>query len=334
MVVIAVALLGAATAAAGPGHSRSPFIESANRDPAEVWAVGDGADGSSESIAVSRMIARSKPDRFLYLGDVYPAGTAADFATKYEPSYGRLAAITAPTLGNHEAGNIEVGYDPYWRSVHGQTPPSFYAFRIAGWKILSLNSEIDHSPGSPQLRWLERKVSGPGNCRIAFWHRPRFNAGRHGGDASVESFWDTLGGHARLVVNGHDHNMQRQAGTNGIVQLISGAGGDKQYPLETEYAGLRFGNDASPGALRLRLRPQRLRYAFVDVSGQVLDSGMRHCRRGRGPQAPATATKPSTASRRLLGGFVACKATVPFGSGRRVHGPLGANSPGSLSVTR
>ena len=281
IVVIAIALLGAAIAAGGAGHPRTPFISSANRDPAEVWAVGDGADGSPESYAVARMIAGSKPDRFLYLGDVYPAGTAEDFATRYEPSYGRLAKITAPTLGNHEADNVEAGYDPYWRAVHGQTPPSYYAFRIAGWKILSLNSEIDHSPDSPQLQWLERKVRGPGNCRIAFWHRPRFNAGEHSGDDSIESFWDALGGRAKLVLNGHDHNMQRQAGRDGIVQLISGAGGDKQYPLDPDYPGLRFASDASPGALRLRLRPGQVRFAFVDVDGQVLDSGSRHCRRKR-----------------------------------------------------
>ena len=82
IVVIAIALIGAAIAAGGSGHPRTPFISSANRDPAEVWAVGDGADGSPESYAVARMIAGSKPDRFLYLGDVYPAGTAEDFATR------------------------------------------------------------------------------------------------------------------------------------------------------------------------------------------------------------------------------------------------------------
>ena len=95
--VIVIALIGAAIAAGGSGHPRTPFISSANRDPAEVWAVGDGADGSPESYAVARMIAGSKPDRFLYLGDVYPAGTAEDFATRYEPSYGRLATSGPPT---------------------------------------------------------------------------------------------------------------------------------------------------------------------------------------------------------------------------------------------
>lgn len=281
VIVVAIGPAGSVRATGDPGGERAAFIAPVDRDRAEVWAVGDGADGSDESIAVARMIARSQPDRFLYLGDVYPRGTAADFAERYEPSYGRLAAITAPTIGNHEDGNRAVGYDPYWRAAHGRTPPGYYAFRVAGWKIISLNSQIDHDRGSPQIEWLQRRLRGPGNCRIAFWHRPRFNAGTNhtGGDAGIADLWDALQGEARLVINGHEHNMQRQAPTQGIVQLISGAGGDRQYGLDRGYPGLRFADNSTPGALRLRLAPRRARFAFVAVDGRVLDSGTRHCKR-------------------------------------------------------
>jgi hypothetical protein len=279
---LAVTLTAAAFASGGAERAGSgSFVPSSDKARADIWAVGDGADGSSESFDVAKMIARAKPDRFLYLGDVYPKGTAADFAERYEPTYGRLATITAPTIGNHEADNREIGYDPYWRAIHGRTPPSYYAFRIAGWKILSLDSEIDHSPDSPQLRWLQRKVRGPGNCRIAFWHRPWLNAGTtHPGAGSMASFWDVLQDHARLIVNGHEHNMQRQASTQGMVQLIAGSGGNDQYPLDRSYPRLRFGNDTSPGALRLRLKPRSVRFAFVDAEGRVLDSGTSRCRPG------------------------------------------------------
>lgn len=279
-VVVALAIAGlVAFGGDGADSSSSSFVPSSGAKRAEIWAVGDGADGSPESYAVATMIARAKPDRFLYLGDVYPEGTAADFAERYEPTYGRVAAITAPTIGNHEADNRQYGYDPYWRAIHGRTPPSHYAFRVAGWKILSLNSESDHSPGSPQLRWLRRQVRGPGNCRIAFWHRPWLNAGtKHSGADDVKSFWDALQGHARLVLNGHEHNMQRHSPTQGMVELVAGSGGNEQYPLDRSYPGLRFGNDTSPGALRLRLTPRRARFAFVATSGRVLDTGTRRCR--------------------------------------------------------
>lgn len=279
-VAVVVALSIAALAVGGGDRTdSSSFVPSSDEKRAEIWAVGDGADGSPESYAVAKMIARAEPDRFLYLGDVYPKGTAADFAERYEPTYGRVAAVTAPTIGNHEAGNRQYGYDPYWRAIRGRTPPDYYAFRVAGWKILSLNSEVDHSPGSPQLRWLRRKVRGPGNCRIAFWHRPWLNAGTTHPDAGgVESIWDALQGHARLVLNGHEHNMQRHSPTQGMVELVAGSGGNDQYPLDRSDPGLRFGNDTSPGALRLRLTPRRVRFDFVATSGRVLDTGTRRCR--------------------------------------------------------
>jgi hypothetical protein len=281
-VAIAVALSAMLFASGAAERAGAAFIPSSSQNRAEVWAVGDGADGSAEGMAVAKMIARAEADRFLYLGDVYPRGTAADFATNYQSTYGRLAPITAPTMGNHEADNRDVGYDPYWRAVHGQTPPDYYAFRIAGWKIISLNSEADHEQGSQQVRWLRRKASGPGDCRIAFWHRPRFNAGMShpGGDEGIASLWNALQGQARLVLNGHEHSMQRQAPRQGIVQLISGAGGNESDAgIDRDYPGLRFGNATSYGALRLRLTRHRARFAFVTTDGRVLDSGTRRCKR-------------------------------------------------------
>ena len=70
-----------------------------------IWAVGDGADGGSQGKQVARMIRADRPDRFLYLGDVYERGTAAEFRRNYSPVYGALNRITSPTPGNHEWGN-------------------------------------------------------------------------------------------------------------------------------------------------------------------------------------------------------------------------------------
>jgi len=79
---------------------------------ATLWAAGDGANGSAPSKAVAAMIARDRPDRFLYLGDVYPVGSADAFRTAYDPVYGRLAKRTAPTPGNHDWGLRAQGYFP------------------------------------------------------------------------------------------------------------------------------------------------------------------------------------------------------------------------------
>lgn len=253
---------------------------------AVVWAVGDGADGGAAARAVAELVRAGPVDRFLYLGDVYGPrllgmlrgdGAAADFRTRYAPVYGALAPRTAPTPGNHEWPQRSDGYEPYWRKVMGRTPPAYYGFWIAGWQILSLNSEAPHDRGSPQLRWLARQVARPGTCRLAFWHRPRFSAGRHGDQPDVAPLWHRLRGRAALVVNGHDHGMQRLRPIDGITSLVSGAGGHGLYRLHPD-PRRAFGDDRTYGALRIDLRPGHARLRFVAAGGRVLDSSAVRCR--------------------------------------------------------
>ena len=293
------ALLGALAAAAivlvavAPWDSAPPIHEPTGGEVpsgpsrrAVVWAVGDGADGGSAGRAVAELVRAGPVDRFLYLGDVYgpqPAGllrgdgTAADYRTRYAPLYGALARRTAPTPGNHEWPQRGGGYEPYWRRVMGATPPAYYSFTIAGWQVLSLNSEAPHGRGSRQVRWLARQVARPGTCRLAFWHRPRFSAGRHGDQADIAPLWDALRGRATLVLNGHDHDMQRLRPVDGITEIVSGAGGHGLYRLHRDRR-LAFGDDRTYGALRIDLRPGRARLRFVASDGRVLDSSVVRCR--------------------------------------------------------
>ena len=245
--------------------------------PAVVWAVGDGADGSAIARRLARRIERDRPDAFLYLGDVYPSGTAEDYARNYEPAYGRLAPITWPTPGNHEWWAREEGYYPYWRP-HGRAKP-WYRFRLGGWELLSLNSETSHGPGSRQLRWLERAVgSAAGTCRVAFWHRPRFSADSVHGDATdVAPFWRALRGHARLVLNGHGHLMMRYRRRAGLTEYVAGSGGQVLYSLRQD-SRLAFARSHQTGALRLKLSPGRATLEFRDADGALLDRSRATCR--------------------------------------------------------
>ena len=257
-------------------------VASINRPRAVVWAVGDGGTDSPQASRLASSIARAGADRLLYLGDVYPEGTRADFEENYAPNYGRLAARTAPTPGNHDAPMADQGYYPYWERALGAALRPYYAFRVSGWQILSLSSveEIDHDRGSPQLRWLDRTLAPGGNCRIAFWHRPRFSAGTEHGDVPhVAPLWNALKGHARIVLNGHEHNMQRFRPRAGITEFVSGSGGASLYRVVESDPRLRFSNDSRYGALRLKLRRRRADYSFVTSSGRVLDKGTITCRR-------------------------------------------------------
>jgi hypothetical protein len=255
------------------------FVRSDARRSTTVWAIGDGPDGGSAAAGVARLIKRSKVDRMLYLGDVYDDGTASEFAQNYDPLYGTLGKRTAPTPGNHDWPNHPEGYDPYWQRKQGDKVQHYYSFEAGGWRLISLNSEMAHDSGSPQVRWLRSNVKGKGTCRLAFWHRPRYSAGDHHGDqADVQPFWDALKGRAAIVVNGHEHDMQRFKPRGGITEFVSGAGGHSLYGIGASHPDLAYSNDRTFGALRLELSPGLARYRFVSVPGRTLDSGSVRCR--------------------------------------------------------
>jgi hypothetical protein len=253
---------------------------SASAKTATVWAVGDGADGGQATLQVGQLVTAGKPDKFLYLGDVYETGTAAEFANNYAPAFGGLGRLTAPTPGNHEWPLRAQGYFPYWQGVFGRPLPSYYKFSLAGWEIFSLNSEDDHGKRSKQVRWLKSKVRKKGTCRLAFWHRPRYSGGGNGDQQDVAPLWNSLKRHASIVLSGHDHLMERLKPKDGITEFVSGAGGNTLHP-GWKHPQVVFSNNKTFGALRLKLSPGVARFAFVAVDGRTLDSGKVRCRRGK-----------------------------------------------------
>ena len=264
--LFAAALLALAAAA--------PAAAAQTPERAEVWAVGDAATPNDGARRLAAHIRAQRPDRFLYLGDVYEHGTAREFRLNYDPLYGSLATVTDPTPGNHEWANRFSGYYPYWRAKKGRRQPPWSSTSVAGWQILSLNSMADHGPGSRQLRWLRREVAGtPGDCRIAFSHVPRYSAGTYEDNPGMAPLWSALRGHARAFLSGHDHNLQRLRPAGGITQYIAGAGGaerlrgrrgrpaarlGRRRPLRraTDRAGARPGHVRVPRLTRAAARPQ------------------------------------------------------------------------------
>jgi hypothetical protein len=285
LVVVALAV---AVAMAAPSHAPRPMpapspahVRSlAQAERAVVWAAGDVATPGERADRVAALVRRGRPDRFLYLGDVYETGTAADFRRWYQPRFGRLARITEPTIGNHEWDNRFQGYYPYWYRRKGHRMPPWFKTEIAGWEILSLNSQAPHGAGSPQLRWLDSAVDGPGDCRIAFMHRPRLSAGAYGGTTDLNALWGRLSGHATIVLAGHDHNLQRHRPQQGLTEYVVGAGGRGRYQLHPGNATLAWGRDDLEGALRIVLRPGHALLEFHAPSGRLLDRSRVACSPG------------------------------------------------------
>jgi hypothetical protein len=270
LAAVAAALAVAAAASAQDGAPAPP-------ERAVVWAAGDVATPGVRADRVAALVRRGEPDRFLYLGDVYETGTAEDFRRWYHPRFGRLARITAPTAGNHEWDRRFQGYYPYWYRRKGQRLAPWFKTQIAGWEILSLNSQAPHGTGSAQVRWLESAVAGAGDCRIAFWHRPRYSAGAYGGAPDLNPLWNRLAGHARIVLTGHDHNLQRHRPQRGLAQYVVGAGGRGRYNLHRGNETLAWGRDDVDGALRMVLRPGHALLEFRAPGGRLLDRSRVSC---------------------------------------------------------
>jgi len=279
--VCAVATLSACSGGGEAATRPGTFALSGGSGPATIWAVGDAGHLGHRERSVARLISKARPERFLYLGDVYEHGTAREFKA-YDELFRRLATVTAPTAGNHDWPEHLEGYDAYWRRRNGRKPPVHYSFRLAGWEIVSLNSQVHGEAASEQVAWLRRKVAGPGDCRLAFWHEPRYSAGTvHGDQPGTDPLWQSLRGKAAVVVNAHEHHMERMKPRDGIVEYISGAGGHHfPYPVRKDDPRLAFADDEHDGALRIRLSPGRAKLAFIATSGTVLDSSTVRCHSG------------------------------------------------------
>jgi hypothetical protein len=281
MVRLRILLAALALVLAGCGGDGGDGSSGGGRSGALVWAVGDAGVAGDAGKPLARLIVESKPDRLLYLGDVYENGTLEEFRNNYDPLYGALAERTWPVIGNHEAVLRSEGYEVYWREKVGRAPEPWYVRQQGSWELIALDSEMPTGRRSEQVRWLRDHLSRspPTTCRIAFVHRARYSAGTHHGDQKdIGPLWNALRGNAVAVLSGHEHDMQRLKPIDGMVQFISGAGGKELYPIDDEDERLAFGDDERFGALRLMLRANELEHAFVADDGDVLDRGTLRCR--------------------------------------------------------
>ena len=135
------------------------------------------------------------------------------------------------------------------------------------------------TPGITTGRRTTSATTSSGTCALAFWHRPRFSAGKHGDQDDVSPLWDAVRGRAAVVVSGHDHNLQRLRPIGGTVQLVAGAGGRGRYDLDEGDRRLAFGTDQVDGALRMQLQPGAADVSFVANDGRTLDRTTVGCRR-------------------------------------------------------
>lgn len=280
-----VTILAACTeAAVGLNPDETPEVI------ALVTAVADVASCESQGDEATAAIVDTLPGLVLMAGDIaYESGTSDEFARCYDTSWGRHRSRTRPSPGNHEYVTDQAApYFAYFGEAAGPAGRGYYSFDAGTWHIVSLNSNIDMSAGSPQETWLREDLAKSGaRCTLAFWHHPLFSSGFHGSNPSVAPLWRALeDAGAEIVIGGHDHHYERFApqsavGTpkaSGLRQFVTGNGGRSLYPALFGSANSERRFDEGHGVLRLTLGEGRYEWRFVPVTpGQFTDSGSGTC---------------------------------------------------------
>lgn len=225
--------------------------------------------------------------------NAYPNGSASDYSTYYDPTWGRHKTRTRPSPGNHEYRTSEAsGYLNYFCpsssncSFPGGSKQLYYSYDLGSWHLISLNSETINSS---QLAWLHDDLATHStSCILAYWHKPRFSSGgTHGDNPNIQPFWDALyAAKADVVVVAHEHNYERfakmsssgSADPNGIRQFIVGTGGAGTYGFDSIHprSEVRFTN--IKGVIKFSLHDKGYNWTFVPgTTTKVGDSGSDTC---------------------------------------------------------
>jgi acid phosphatase type 7 len=314
--VIIVALT-AACLCASPAAAQDPVIAAAGDnacDPDDPnMNGGAGTDAGCRQRATSDLLVGAPLAAVLPLGDIqYNSASLSNILAVYDPTWGRVKAISRPILGNHEStGN---GYFDYFNGPGAMDGPAgprgkgYYSFDVGTWHLVALNSNcarVSCSAGSEQEQWLRADLAAhPTNCTLAYWHHPRYSSGHEGNQTSMQALWEALDdADAEILLSGHSHDYERVAPVdrnggldpaNGIRQFVVGTGGAFfTGGLDTLIPQSEVAQNHTFGVLFLALHPTSYDWRFVPEAGKTFtDSGSTACHNSSGPVPPPPPPPP------------------------------------------
>jgi hypothetical protein len=210
----------------------------------------------------------------------------------YQPTWGRLKAVTHPVPGNHEYLSGAGDYFTYFGPAAGDPAKGWYSFDIGAWHLIALNSNCSRvggcGRGSPQERWLRADLAAhPNRCTLAYWHHARFSSSGHGSYPAYDGFWRALYDEgADVVLSAHDHDYERFAPQNpdakpdkarGIRQFVVGTGGKNLHRFGKAEANSEVRRSGF-GVLLLTLHARGYAWRFEPAGGGgTVDGGSGGC---------------------------------------------------------
>ena len=247
-----------------------------------VW--GDSGVGSKGQWQLAQQIEKQNPDFMLHTGDlIYPRGAAKDYDAKFFKPYAKVLA-RAPfygALGNHDVmtqnGRPFLNVFDYPKNgPAGLTPERNYWFDYGDARVVVLDSTTGENTMKNAIApWVEATFRNVGRkWRIAVFHHPPYSSGLHGDNKRVQRFLVPALQKSKVdvVFNGHDHSYQRFVPRNGVLYVVSGAGGGPRYKrLKRSSAPTAVFNNAEDSLTRVDMTAQTLSGKQITSAGKVID---------------------------------------------------------------
>ncbi|MDQ1684890.1 MAG: hypothetical protein QOC82_1627 [Frankiaceae bacterium] len=314
LTAVAVAACLAAFVPMPPANAvtADPVIAAAGNiacDPANpAYNGGAGTSSACREMATSDLLLNQGYAAVLPLGDnQYDSGTAAQFQQSYDPSWGRVKAVSHPVPGNHDYQTAgAAGYYGYFGASAGSAGQGYYSYDVGAWHLVALNSNCTQvsggcAAGSPQETWLRQDLQAHANsCVLAYWHHPMFSSGEDGFNPVTSAFWQDLYAYgADVILDGHAHEYERFAPQNasgqvdstyGLTEFVDGTGGEGFEPAAPQAANSVVLRDGVFGVLQLTLHPTSTDFRFVDAAGAFNDAGTVNCHGAPPATGPAVPT--------------------------------------------
>jgi hypothetical protein len=304
LAVLVVMSIVCAPARADPVVAAAGDIACDPGDPG--YNGGAGSADRCRQRATSDLLVAGGLDAVLPLGDIqYDSASLANINAVYDPTWGRVKAISHPIMGNHEGSGT--GYFDYFDGPGAADGPAgprgkgYYSFDLGFWHLVALNSECDAVPcsaGSEQEQWLRADLAAhPTTCTLAYWHKPRWSSGHDGNNTFMQPLWAALDeAGVEILLSGHSHDYERftpldAAGmpdpAGGVRQFVVGTGGAFFTGIGSTIPYSEVAQNSTFGVLKLTLHPSSYDWAFVPEAGKAFtDAGSQAC---HGPVAPAPA---------------------------------------------
>ncbi len=271
------------------------------------FATGLGTSKACHMLQTSDLLLKRDLAAVLPLGDTqYEDGALDKFQRSYDPTWGRLKALTRPVVGNHEyrtpgaAGYVDYFNGPgVYDGPAGPRDKGYYSYDLGAWHVVTLNSQCAHAAadnpyrndcaaGSQQEQWLRADLAAnQSRCTLAAWHHPWFSSGIEGVNDRLQPLFQALHDHGvEVLLTGHDHGYERFApmdgaanrdGERGVRQFVVGTGGKNEEMRRFPKPNSEVRGTDSFGVLKMTLRPGAYLWEFVRDGGSFKDSGANAC---------------------------------------------------------